>query len=409
MRLLVVSQYFWPENFRINDLVEELVDRGHQVTVLTGKPNYPDGKVFGEFLTHSVAFNRYKGAQIIRVPMLARGQGDLRLILNYLSFALSASILGPWQVRGQKFDAILAYEPSPITVGIPAVVLRAVKRAPLAFWVLDLWPETLEAIGVIRSKTILCLVGKLVSAIYSRCDLILAQSRSFIPNIKQYAGTSARIEYFPSWAESSLKMIDVHPAPEVPLKNGAFDVLFAGNIGDAQDFPAILAAAELLKGNQDIRWLIVGDGRQASWVAEQIKFRGLQSNVLLLGQYAIDRMPSFFMHADALLVSLRDEPIFALTIPGKLQAYLITGTPILAMLNGEGADIVERGQAGLTCPAGNYQALASAVLKLHQMSVEDRQVMGANGICLSDREFSRDHLIGQLEAWLKGLHEMCRP
>jgi glycosyltransferase involved in cell wall biosynthesis len=407
VRLLVVTQYFWPENFRINDLVEGLVSRGHQVTVLTGKPNYPDGKVFTDFLANPDAFHLYKGAQIIRVPMLVRGRGNLQLMLNYLLFALSASVIGPWRLRGQKFDAIFAYEPSPITVGIPAALLRAVKGAPLAFWVLDLWPDSLEAIGVVRSKIVLSLVGKLVSAIYKRCDLILAQSRSFIPKITQYAGNSARVEYFPSWAESTLNITNVKPAPEVPLKDGAFDVLFAGNIGDAQDFPAILAAAELLKGYPDIRWLVVGDGRKAGWVADQIQLRGLQSNVLLLGHYAIDRMPSFFMHADALLVSLRDEPIFALTIPGKLQAYLVTGKPILAMLNGEGADIVERGQVGLCCQAGDYQSLAKAVLRVYQMPVEDRQAMGTNGIKLSDKEFSRDHLIGQLESWLGSLNIKC--
>lgn len=411
MRLLVVSQYFWPENFRINDLVEGLMDRGHQVTILTGMPNYPDGMVFDDFLTNPDAFNRYKGAQIIRVPMLTRGQSDLRLILNYLSFVLSASILGPWRLRGQKFDAIFAYQLSPITVGIPAAVFRAIKKAPLVFWVLDLWPETLEAVGVgiVRSKTILSLVGKLVSAIYRRCDLILAQSRSFIPKIKQYSGNLACIEYFPGWAEASLIMAYVNPAPEVSYKLGAFNVLFAGNIGYAQDFPSILSAAELLKGYPDIRWLIVGDGRQADWVSNQVKLRGLQSNVLLLGRHDIARMPSFFKHADALLVSLRDEPIYDLTIPGKLQAYLVTGTPILAMLNGEGADVVERGHAGYSCPAGDYKSLAVAVLKLYRMSVEDRDAMGANGIMLSDREFNRDHLIRQLESWLddlivKGVH-----
>jgi hypothetical protein len=156
---LVVTQYFWPENFRINDLVAELANRGHQVTVLTGLPNYPDGKVFPEFQVDSAEFQEYEGARIVRVPMMPRGQGGLRLILNYLSFAISASFLGLWKLRGEKFDVIFAYEPSPITVGLPAVLFRAVKRVPLVFWVLDLWPETLRAIGVIRSKTVLKMVG----------------------------------------------------------------------------------------------------------------------------------------------------------------------------------------------------------------------------------------------------------
>jgi glycosyltransferase involved in cell wall biosynthesis len=282
-------------------------------------------------------------------------------------------------------------------------VFRAIKKAPLAFWVLDLWPETLQAIGVVRSKFILKIVGKLVASIYKRCDLILAQSKSFVPAITKYTRQGARIEYFPSWAESVFNMQNVLAAPEIPLKTGCFNVLFAGNIGDAQDFPAIVAAAEILKHHQSIRWLIVGDGRMAGWVAGEIRKRGLQDSMLMLGRYPVERMPSFFKHADALLVSLKDEPIFALTIPGKLQSYLAAGIPVLAMLNGEGAVVVQNGGAGLACRAGDHKALAEAVLKLSTMSIDERKAMGLNGVVLSKEEFGREKLIGQLEAWLESL------
>ena len=403
MRLLVVSQYFWPENFRINDLVAEFVKRGHQVTVLTGLPNYPDGKVFEQFRADPAHYSNYEGAEIIRVPLMPRGQGGLRLMLNYLTFAASASVVGLWKLRGRQFDAIFAYEPSPITVGLPAAVMRSVKRAPLAFWVLDLWPETLQAIGVVRSRAILQVVGKLVAFIYKRCDLILAQSKSFIPQIQKYAGNSSRVVYFPSWAESVFDMQHAVPAHEVPLKPGSFNVLFAGNIGDAQDFPAILAAAESLKSFAHIRWLIVGDGRMARWVADEIKRRNLQDCVLMLGRHTVDRMPSFFKHADALLVSLKDEPIFSMTIPGKLQSYLAAGIPVMAMLNGEGADVVNSSRSGLTCAAGDHDGLAAAVLKISKMTAEEREKMGRNGIDASVREFDREKLINQLEEWIRNL------
>lgn len=403
MRLLVVTQYFWPENFRINDLVAELVRRGHQVDILTGWPNYPDGRVFDEFRDHPHDFDEYEGARIFRVPLLPRGSGGVRLLLNYLTFAVSASLFGLWQLRGRQFDAILAYEPSPITVGIPAGVFRAFKKAPLAFWVLDLWPETLQAIGVVRSKMLLHLVGKLVASIYKRCDLILAQSKSFVPAIAQYADRNARIEYFPSWSDSVFDAADVEAATEIPVKQDSFNVLFAGNIGEAQDFPAILAAAERLKNYSNIRWLIVGDGRMAEWVAEEIKTRGLEACVLMLGRYPVERMPSFFKHADALLVSLKDEPIFALTIPGKLQSYLAAGIPVLAMLNGEGAEVVAKCGAGLTCRAGDHKALSEAVLKLSDMSIDERSDMGMKGVALSKNEFGREKLIGQLEVWLENI------
>lgn len=397
MRLLVVTQYFWPENFRVNDLVEELVRRGHEVTVLTGQPNYPAGKFFPEFLAAPAKFNHYAGADIVRVAHSQRGTGGARLMLNYLTFAASATLGGVWKLRGREFDAIFCYEPSPITVGLPAAALRFVKKAPLTFWVLDLWPETLHAIGVVKSRAVLRAVGKLVSFIYKRCDLILAQSHSFVSQIRKYAGPASRVEYFPSWAESVFDMDGVVPAPELTAAPDKFTVMFAGNIGDAQDFPAILAAAERLKSNDRIRWVIVGNGRLSEWLEAEVTARGLTDCFLLMGRHPVERMASFFKHADALLVSLKDEPIFSMTIPGKLQSYLAAGIPLLAMLNGEGADVVQRANAGLACNAGDSRRLAELVLKLANMSPAERAEMGKNGLAASSAQFNRDTLITQLE------------
>jgi colanic acid biosynthesis glycosyl transferase WcaI len=404
MRLLVVTQYFWPENFRVNDLVAEFVKRGHQVTVLTGLPNYPEGKVFDQFRADSVQYSRYQGAEIIRVPLMPRGNGSLRLMLNYLSFAASASIIGLWKLRGRQFDVIFTCQLSPVTVGLPAAVMRFAKRAPMAFWVLDLWPESLHAVGVVRSKKLLQLVEKLVAFIYRRCDLILAQSRSFIPHIQKYAPKDTRIEYFPSWAESVFRMNDALPADEIPFMPGSFNVMFAGNVGDAQDFPAILAAAQNLQSHKRIRWLIVGDGRMAQWVTDEIKRRNLQHCVFMLGRHPLDRMPSFFKHADALLVSLKDEPIFSMTIPGKLQSYLAVGIPVVAMLNGEGADLVASSRSGVICAAGDHKGLSVAVLKLAEMSIKERQELGENGLNISTREFHRDTLMDRIELLLENLN-----
>lgn len=403
LRLLVVSQYFWPEYFRINNLVAELVARGHDVTVLTGLPNYPNGAVFPEYTADPSRFGSHCGAAIVRVPLRSRGNGRLSLMLNYLSFAASACLLGTWRLRGRKFDAIFVYEPSPATVGIPAVLLRAIKKAPLAFWVLDLWPETLQAIGVVRSRVLLRSIGGLVSFIYNRCDLILAQSKSFVPQIAKHCNGSSRIRYFPSWAESIFEVGSEVAAPEVPLKENAFSVMFAGNIGEAQDFPTVLAAAELLKNHVQIRWLLVGDGRMAPWVNEEIRRRDLQHNVLMLGRHPVERMPAFYRHADALLVCLKDEPIFSMTIPAKLQSYLAAGIPVVAMLNGEGAEVVERSRSGVACRAGDARGLAAAVLRLASLSAEERAEMGKNALAVSASEFDRNKLITQLEVWLEEL------
>lgn len=403
MRLLIVTQVFWPENFRINDLAVEFVRRGHEVTVLTGAPNYPEGRIFTEFRKNPAAFAALEGARIVRVPIMPRGQGKLRLVLNYISFACSASLVGAWKLRGRQFDAIFVYEPSPVTVGLPAVLLRALKRAPLAFWVLDLWPQTLQAIGVVRSPLLLAAIGRLVSFIYKHCDLILAQSRSFVPQIARYCFGSSRIVYFPNWAEALFTAEAVAPAAEVPARAGSFNVMFAGNIGEAQDFPTVLAAAERLRGETRIRWLIVGDGRMAAWVHSEVASRGLQDCVLMLGRHALDRMPSFFAHADVMLVSLKDEPIFAMTIPGKLQSYLAAGVPVLAVLRGEGANVVERAGAGLTCPPGDARALADAVMQLAALPTERLQQMRRNALAVSATEFDRDQLLSNLEAWLEQL------
>lgn len=407
MKILVISQYFWPENFRINDLVAEFVANGHQVTVLTGRPNYPGGRVFDDYRRDPGKFSAYAGARVVRVPMLERGNGGSRLFLNYLSFAFSASILGVWRLRGENFDVVFVYEPSPVTVGVPGLVLSLIKRAPMAFWVLDLWPDTLKAVGVVKSDRMLGLVGRLVALIYRRCDLILAQSRSFIPAIRRYAGEAARVEYFPSWAESVFGSGAARPATEV-APSSRFTVMFAGNIGEAQDFPAILGAAQALKDRDDIRWLVLGDGHMRQWVEEEIVRRGLQNTFQLLGAYPVERMPSFFAHADALLVTLKDEPVFAMTIPGKLQAYLAAGIPVLAMMNGEGAELLTGSGAGLACRAGDADGLAHAVCQLAQMGEATRQAMGQRGRELCASEFDRGALMSKLENWLLELAKRGR-
>lgn len=394
---------FWPENFRINDLATEWAARGHEVTVLTGLPNYPEGRVFPEFRRDPARYAALGGAEIVRVPLIPRGSRRFTLVLNYFSFALSASIVGAWKLRGRSFDVIFVFQPSPVTVGLPAVVQRALKRAPVAFWVLDLWPETLHAVGAVRNEWILKAVGKLVSFIYKRCDLILAQSRSFIPSIARHHA-DANIVYFPSWAEGVFSDTAVRPAPEVPELVGGFTVMFAGNIGEAQDFPTILQAAEYLKEHSHIRWVVVGDGRMGAWVKEEVARRGLTENVLLVGKYPLERMPSFYAHADALLVSLRDEPIFAMTIPGKLQSYLAAGIPIVGMLNGEGAEVIQRARAGVTCRAGDARGLADAVLSLSKLSREERDAMGRNARAFSAAEFDRSRLMSELEKMLEDLH-----
>lgn len=401
----MVTQYFWPEPFRINDLVEDLVARGHEVTVLTGHPNYPEGQIYPAFKASPGDFCKYAGAKVLRVPLLSRGKGSLRLALNYLSFVLSGLVIGTWRLRSQAYDAIFVFQTSPITAALPAIWFRRLKKAPVLMWVLDLWPESLAAVGVVKSPRLLDLVGRLVSFIYRRCDRILVQSKAFIPNIAKYAGDTSRVRYFPGWAEPIFHgpLENVPLAPEVVPFQDTFNVMFAGNIGEAQDFPAILEAAELLKDRGDIRWLIVGDGRAAEALRAGIQARRLADRVHLLGRQPLERMPAFMRGAQALLVSLRKDPAFSLTIPGKVQAYMASGVPILGMLDGEGARVITEAGAGFTCPAGDGPALAQQVRELADLPNQGRLAMGQRGRDACASHFDRTTLISSLETWIKQL------
>ena len=405
MRLLVVSQYFWPETFRINDLVSELVQRGHQVTVLTGKPNYPMGVTFPEFVRDPDGFNHYAGAEIVRVPLVPRGKTSVRMLLNYLSFVITGSTLGVWRLRGRSFDAIFVFQVSPVTLALPGLLLRRLKRAPLLMWILDLWPETLEAVGVVRSPRVMGWLGRFVGFIYRRCDRVLVQSRAFIASVEKHSGDRSRIRYFPGWAEAIFEgpLDAIEPAPELLHFSTTFNVLFAGNVGDAQDFPAILDAATALRHEANLRWLIVGDGRSADWVRSEIAARGLSRSVIMLGRHPIERMPSFFRGASALLVALKKDPIYAMTIPGKVQSYLATGLPIVAMLDGEGAEVIKQAGAGYVCASGAAADLARHVLQMMQLSPAERALMGEQGRQYGEREFRRSALTSNLECWTQEL------
>jgi glycosyltransferase involved in cell wall biosynthesis len=398
MKVLIVTQYFYPENFRVNDLAAWLVERRHEVTVLTGIPNYPSGRCFSGYGIFQRRTEMWNGVFIVRVPQVPRGNGGpIRLALNYLSFAFMSSLLGILHLD-RDYDVIFVHEPSPVTVGIPAIVMRKRTRAPILFWVLDLWPESVTAAGGVRSPWVLGLLARLTRWIYSHCERVLVASRAFIPRVAAMGMAEERIAYFPNWAEEIFQP-STAIEPPAPLSPG-FRVMFAGNIGVAQDFPSILEAAERLKGYPDIHWIVLGDGRMGGWVREEVVRRGIGATMHLLGSYPPEQMPQFFAHADAMLVSLKPDPVFSLTVPAKLQAYMACGRPIIAMLDGEGARIVEEASAGVTCPAGDGHALAEAVLRMERLSLQTRATMGAQARAYSIVNFEREQTFRRLEAWM---------
>ncbi|KTB65717.1 glycosyl transferase [Pseudomonas fluorescens] len=400
LKILVVTQYFWPENMRINNMVEGFIAKGHEVTVLTGVPNYPEGQVFADFRRDPAQFSNYRGARVIRVPMLARGKSNFRLAMNYLSFFSSASIIGSYKLRGQAFDSIFVYGVSPIMGAIPALLLGRLKRAPVLIWVLDLWPESLRAVGVIENPKLLGLVGKVVSWIYNRTDYLLLQSRSFDENVKEYctrAIDADRLVYFPSWAEDDFSADLQGPSELLQRDDAVFTILFAGNIGDAQDFPAIMAAVKAVETDLPVRWVIVGDGRASQWLTEHVA-QNRMDNVLLLGRHPLEKMPALFAVADALLVSLRTNDVFEKTIPGKVQAYLASGKPVIAMIDGEAANVVEGSGAGMVCGSGDAQGLARIVRTMGVLPRSELERMGLLGRRYYLEHFSKDTLFDRLEA-----------
>jgi len=402
MRILIVSQYFWPENFPINDLARGLRQRGHDITVLTGIPNYPEGRFYPGYRAFPIRREQHEGIKIVRVPMVPKGRGSaLRMLLYYWSLALSACLVVPAFFR-KKVDLVFVYQPSPITVGLPALVLKAMEKTPVWIWVQDLWPETLAGTGMVRSAFLLKLTDLLVRWIYSNCDRVLVQSQEFVPRMLKKGVPRERIRFFPNSAPELYKPTVVESdASERHLMPQGFRVLFAGNIGRAQDIPTILSAAEKLKQEREVHWVILGDGPMRSWAEERVRACGLEKTVHLLGRYPEQTMPRFFSLADVLLVTLKKDPVFAITIPSKLQSYLACGKPIVAALDGEGARVIGESGGGVAVPAGDADALAEAVLKMFGMPKSDLESMGRHSREYSERHFERNTLLDKLDQWMK--------
>lgn len=347
--------------------------------MMTGKPNYPEGQIYDGFRASGLQSAEWSGLTIYRIPILPRGvKGAVRLALNYLSFIIYGIVLGPWLFRKKHYDVIFVYGVSPILQAIPALLLGRIKRIPVILWVQDLWPESLAATGYIRSPILLAQVRRLVSFIYRRVDLLLVQSRAFIPFVSDMAG-GTNIVYYPNSVDDSFSS----PSSEVALPHisgleEGFPVLFAGNIGSGQAVEVIVGAALLLKDHPQIRFVVVGSGSRREWMKQQVEALQL-TNLHLPGRFPIETMPGLMRKAGALLVCLADEPIFAATVPNKVQAYMASGMPILASLSGEGARLVEEAQAGLVAPAGNAALLAKATLKMFKMTQLERDRLGDNG------------------------------
>jgi glycosyltransferase involved in cell wall biosynthesis len=391
MKLLIVSQYFWPEEFRINDLALDLVKRGHDVSVVTGNPNYPKGK-FIKGYGFKYSTETYQGIKIHRVPIFARGNSSFMLILNYMSFIFFGSIFAYF--HKEKYDKVFAVNYSPITAVIPAIVYSKKNKIKLSIWVQDLWPESIIAASNIQSKYVQKWLSKLVHYIYKKSDIIFIANYGFKKSIIEKGVSGDKINYMPNWAEDifeSTKELNV-TRKEFNVPEG-FVIMFAGNIGEAQDFEAVIKAAELTKENHSIQWVFVGDGRKSKWLNEKVKEKKLEKTITLLGRFPTEIMPVFFKLSDIMLVSLKDEYIFSLTVPGKIQSYMASSKPILTMLNGAGSDVVFEANCGFTANAGDYKELSRNVLKSFALSTEVFDELGSNAFSYYKENYSKEKII----------------
>lgn len=400
MRILILSQYFWPENFRINDLALDLQKNNIDVTVLTGYPNYPDGSVFEEFKKNKKSFNTLNDISITRVPIVPRGKGKIQLALNYLSFIFSASTIGIWKLRKKKFDYIIFFGTSPTTSGIPAVLFSKIFNAPLITWILDIWPETLSALGTVKSRFILNALSYIVGIIYKNSKYILGQSEIYLEKINEIAKDKNKLVCFPNWIETDLEKIDT-TMPGNYQKSSSFELLFAGNFGEAQDFPSLLKTIEILK-DEDICWNFLGSGRILDNFKKDLKVMGLIEKVNFYDPVPLQEVKNYFDKADALILSLQKKPLFEITVPGKLQSYMVASKPILAMIDGEANSIITKSNCGFASEAEDAKGFAKNILKLALMSEDERYILGKNGRDYAINNFSKAKV-------LNALYEILQP
>lgn len=407
MRILIVSQYFHPENFRINQLATALRESGHDIVVLTGQPNYPSGRFFPGYGAWSPGTESWNGIEIIRVPIFARRAGrGWQLALNYLSFAISGTLLGLPRIRG-KFDACIAFCPSPITIAIPAIVQRMFRKTPVAIWLQDLWPESVIAVTRTRSRVVKAALDALVRWIYRRVDQIWIQSRAYSESVVAHAGNADAIVYVPNWAEDLYdrdRWADVAPEPLPPNT-----ILYAGNFGRAQGLETIIDAADHARTvAPQVRWVLAGAGLLGDWLHSEVRRRSLDQNVTIMSWRAPEAMPPLLKSATALLVTLADDPVFTRTIPSKLQSCLAAGRPVVASLAGEPARIVNEAQCGIVCAPQDPIALANAARDLAAMSDMDRNALGRNAHAYYKAHFTQSRITEMISDLLKTLAEKSR-
>ena len=402
--ILVVSQYFYPENFRINDICKEWVKRGYKVTVLTGIPNYPQGSFYAGYSWFRGRKETYEGMDIIRIPLIPRGHNALMLMLNYISFVISGWF---WKTfTDLKADRVFICEVSPMTQALPGVWYAKRRRIPCFIYVQDLWPENVEIVTGLHNKYILGAIDKMVDGIYRKCDKIYATSPSFVKRLEEresvYADDDSKVKYWPQYAEEFYQPVKKEELPDLPEKDERFKLIFTGNIGYAQGLDILPKAARILKDRgRECCFLLVGDGRYREKLEEEIRAEQVEDMFRLLGRKSAEDVPKYLAHGDAAFISFTDNELFQMTIPAKLQSYLACGMPILAAAGGETARIILEAGCGICSKLGDPQALTDAIIRFMELSIEDRNEMRMAAADYSKKYFAKSTLMDRMEEEFK--------
>ncbi len=393
--ILLLSPFYKPENFKVNELVDYLTKKNN-VTVLCPIPNYPQGKYYDGYGIFKKRIEKSQNLTIFRILTWPRKNGSkINIFLNYLSFIVF-SIIPALLLSLKKFDLIIVNQMSPITVAIPGIIVKKIQRIPLIIWVKDLWPESVKDGGNLKSDFLPNLLLPTVKYIYKNCNHILASSRSFIISIKEKT-KNKKIIYMPEWGEKIFfgnESIDFNHEKIEQIQD--FKVMFAGNIGLAQDFNCIINAMDKIR-NYPIHLVVLGEGRGKKEAIKKMKKMGLESKISFLGSFPLETMPYFFSKADALLISLKKSEIFAKTVPSKTQSYMAFGKPILTNADGEVSQIIKESKSGLIADSGNHILLSENMIKLSQLSKNDLTVMSDNCKNYYENNFNRQKILNNLQ------------
>ena len=404
MKICIFTNHFYPEDFKVNDIAFELSKRGYDVTVLTAIPDYPKGKFYEGYSLFKRRKENVNGVNVIRLPVIPRGKGGaIRLVLNYVSYFFCLRIFTFFHSFRNKYDKIFVHLTSPFFIGVCARKMSRRQKIPLLFWVLDLWPESLISAGGISNPLIIKPQIKMVQKVYNQCDKILISSKGFEKSICEKGDYKGKLVYFPNWAEEikgnvpvDFDIKTIKPFDE----DGNFIILFAGNIGEAQNLDAVIEAANILKEEKKIKFVFVGDGRRREHLQNLAKEYELEKTVFFPGRFPIETMPVFMNAASVLLFSLKDELCFNLTVPAKVQFYMSQGKPILAMINGEGAELVKEAECGMAVGAGDFEGLAESIMNLSKMNNKKLNIFGENGKTFYNQNFTKNQRIEQLVSLL---------